>query len=96
MRLPHKHSEQWALFSGLALTASGVAHLLWPPAFESVNRLAFKDHIRAHVLINGSIETTLGLALLNPRSRRAALAATIAYLTYFNTSLLYRQRVLCS
>jgi uncharacterized membrane protein len=91
-----ERSERWALFGGSALAASGFAHLLRPRAFESVNRMAFKNHIRAHVLINGSIETTLGLALLNPRSRRAALAATIAYLTYFNTSLLYRQRVLCS
>ena len=85
-------SERWALFGGSALAASGFAHLLRPRAFESVNRMAFKNHIRAHVLINGSIETGLGLALLNTRTRRAAQVATIAYLTYFNASLLYRQR----
>jgi hypothetical protein len=56
--------------------------------------MAFKDSIRAHVLINGSIEAGLGLALLNSLTRRAALAATVAYLSYFNASLLRRQRFL--
>ena len=87
-------SERWALLVGSALTASGIAHLLCPRAFESVNRMAFKDRIRAHVLINGSIETGLGLALLSSRTRPAAGMTTIAYLTYFNGSLLRRQRVL--
>lgn len=72
----HTQSERWALFGGSALTASGIAHLLRPRAFESVNRMAFINHIRAHVLINGSIETGLGLALLNTRTRRAAQVAT--------------------
>jgi uncharacterized membrane protein len=85
-------SEKWALLAGFALSASGIAHLLCPRAFETVNRMAFKGHIRAHVLINGSIEAGLGLALLNLRTRRAAVAATVAYLTYFNASLLGRQR----
>ena len=76
--------------------ASGIAHLLRPSAFDSVNRMAFKDHTRAHVLINGSIEAALGLALLNSRTRRAGVATTVAYLTYFNASLFYRQRVLRS
>jgi hypothetical protein len=56
--------------------------------------MAFKDSIRAHVLINGSIEAGLGLALLTSLTRRAALAATVAYLSYFNASLLRRQRFL--
>jgi uncharacterized membrane protein len=89
-------SGRGALLAGSALTASGVAHLLRPSAFESVNRMAFKSRIRAHVLINGSIEAGLGLAMINSRTRRAAIAATIAYLTYFNVSLLYRQRALRS
>ena len=96
MKSKRKLSERWALFSGLALTVSGVAHLVRPPAFEPANRLAFKDNIRAHVLINGSIEAALGLALLNSRTRRAALAATLAYLTYFNASLLHTQRILAN
>ena len=96
MKSKRKLSERWALFGGLALTVSGVAHLVCPPAFEPVNRLAFKDNIRAHVLINGSIEAALGLALLNSRTRRAALAATLAYLTYFNASLLHAQRILAN
>ena len=93
MKSGRTQSEKWAVFGGLALMASGIAHLLRPSAFESVNRMAFKDSIRAHVLINGSIEAGLGLALLNSRARRAALAATVAYLTYFNASLVRRQRV---
>ncbi|MFG1929224.1 hypothetical protein ACGFK1_01010 [Mycobacterium sp. NPDC048908] len=96
MKSKPKASERWALFGGLALTVSGIAHLLCPAAFEPVNRLAFKDNIRAHVLINGSIEAALGIALLNSRTRQAALAATLAYLTYFNASLLYTQRILAN
>jgi uncharacterized membrane protein len=87
-----RRDGRWALVGGWALTTSGIAHLAYPRAFDSVNRLAFKDHIRAHVLLNGSIEAALGLALLNRRTRRAALAATVAYLTYFNANLMYRQR----
>ena len=48
MKSKRKQSERWAFFGGLALTVSGVAHLVCPPAFEPVNRLAFKDNIRAH------------------------------------------------
>jgi hypothetical protein len=58
--------------------------------------MAFKNRIRTHVLINGGIETGLGLALLSSRTRRAATAITIAYLAYFNASLVHRQRVLRS
>jgi hypothetical protein len=70
--------RRWVPIAGWAVTASGIAHLLYPQAFESVNRLAFKGHIRAHVLINGSIEAALGFALFNSRTRRAATAATVA------------------
>ena len=87
-------THRWTVLGGLALTASGITHLVWPRAFESVNRLAFKDRIRAHVLINGGIEIGLGLALLNPRTRRAAMATTVTYLTYFHVSVLHRQRAL--
>ena len=85
--------ERWSLIGGSALAASGVAHLLCPRAFEPVNRMAFANRIRAHVLVNGSIEAGLGLALLNPRTRSAAAVATAVYLTYFNASLLRRQRL---
>jgi uncharacterized membrane protein len=89
-------SDKWFQAGGSALAASGVAHLLFPRAFEPVNRMAFRSRIRAHVLINGGIETGLGLALLNKRTRRAAFATTLAYLTYFNASVLWRQRVVLS
>jgi uncharacterized membrane protein len=85
-------SERWALLAGLALSASGIAHLLCPRAFETVNQMAFKEHVRTHVLINGSVEAGLGFALLSSRIRPAAVAATAAYLTYFVASLLSRQR----
>ena len=67
-----------------------------PICVRTGESVAFKDNIRAHVLINGSIEAALGLALLNSRTRRPALAATLAYLTYFNASLLHRQRALAN
>jgi uncharacterized membrane protein len=72
-----------ALIAGLAFLASGVAHLLWPRAFDEVNRMAFNDNIRTHVLVNGSTEAALGLALLGSRTRRAAWVATAVYLAYF-------------
>jgi len=53
-----------------------------PTCVRTGNRLAFQDGIRAHVLINGSIEAALGLALLNSHTRQAALA---------NASLLHTQ-----
>lgn len=84
-------SGRCALAVGSALTVSGVAHLAYPRAFESVNRMAFADHIRRHVLINGTVEAGLGLLLLKARTRRAAVVATVGYLTYFNASLLHRQ-----
>jgi hypothetical protein len=37
-----------------------------------------QNHIRAHMLINGSIEAGLGLALLNAHIRRATVGATVA------------------
>lgn len=83
--------ERCALVVGTALTASGVAHLLRPQAFDWINQLAFEDNIRTHVLVNGSIETGLGLALLAPRTRRATYAAAAIYLTYFNIGLLRKR-----
>ena len=82
------------MLGGLVFTVSGAAHLVCPRAFEWVNRLAFKDSIRTHIVVNGTIEAALGLAVVNPRTRRAAYAATAAYLTYFTVSLLRRQRAL--
>ena len=94
MKTGRAQAEGWAVLGGLGLMASGIAHILRPSAFESVNRMAFNDNIRAHVLINGSIEAGLGLAVLNSRTRRAALAAIVVYLTYFNANLSRRQRFL--
>ena len=45
-----------------------------PTCVRTGKSVAFKDSIRAHVLINGSIEAALGIALLNSRTRQAALA----------------------
>ncbi|OBK37782.1 hypothetical protein A5658_03885 [Mycobacterium sp. 1245111.1] len=91
MRSNRPPSEWFAVLGGLTFAVSGVAHLLCPRAFEWVNRRAFKDSIHTHVIINGIIETALGLAVLNPLTRRVAYAATGAYLTYFTASLLHRQ-----
>ena len=67
-----------------------------PICVRTGKSVGLKDNIRAHVLVNGSIEAALGLALLNSRTRRPALATTLAYLTYFNASLLHRQRALAN
>jgi len=70
----------------------GPAHLLCPRAFEGINRLAFDGNIRGHIIINGIIETALGLAILQPRTRQASYAATVVYGTYFIANVLHRQR----
>lgn len=85
-------SQSCGRLLGLAFSVSGVAHLLCPRAFEPVNRLAFDDNVRRHVIVNGTIETALGLAILNPRIRRAAYAATAVYGSYFIANVLRQRR----
>ncbi len=63
-------SKSHATLLGVALGVLGPAHLLCPRAFDGINRLAFDGNIRSHVIINGIIETALGLAILKPRTRQ--------------------------
>ena len=83
--------ESYATILGVGFGVLGPAHLLCPRAFEGVNRLAFDRNIRRHIVINGIIETALGLAILTPRTRHAACAATAVYGTYFIANVLRRQ-----
>lgn len=85
-------STSHATLLGVAFGVLGPAHLLCPRAFEGVNRLAFDSNIRGHIIINGIIETALGLAFLSPRIRPAAYPATAVYGTYFIANVLHRQR----
>ena len=85
-------SQSHAKLLGLAFGVLGPAHLLCPRAFEGITRLAFNGNIRRHTILNGTIESALGLAILKPRTRQAAYAATAAYGTYFIANVLHRQR----
>jgi uncharacterized membrane protein len=48
--------SQHALY-GAAISAIGLAHIVRPELFESLNRRMFTRNIRRHVYINGAIET---------------------------------------
>ena len=54
---------------GAVLAAVGLAHFAKPEAFESITSAAFSDNIRRHTLVNGGIETALGVGMMVPRTR---------------------------
>ena len=85
-------SKSHATLLGVAFGVLGPTHLLCPRAFEGITRLAFDGNIHGHIITNGIIETALGLAILRPRTRQAAYAATAVYGTYFIANVLHRLR----
>jgi uncharacterized membrane protein len=71
------------ILAGVAATACGLAHFVWPVKFEPINRqLGFTRRTRTHVYVNGGIETTLGLTLMSDRTRTINIALSVAYPTY--------------
>jgi uncharacterized membrane protein len=73
--------------AGLALTATGLAHYAKPEAFESITKNAFPDDVRQHTLINGGIETALGVALANRSTRRLGLVGLLGYGVYLGVNV---------
>lgn len=76
----------------MALAAIGLAHFARPQAFESVTAAAFPDNVHRHTLIDGGIETAIGVGLIAPQTRKFALAGLVAYTIYLVTSVVRNRR----
>ena len=86
-------SSRHALF-GAAISAIGLAHIVRPELFESLNRRMFTRNIRRHVYINGAIETLLGIAVIAPCARRFVPVFGALYVTYLGGNTIRRRRAL--
>ena len=83
--------SQHALY-GAAISAIGLAHIVRPELFESLNRRMFTRNIRRHVYINGAIETLLGIAVIAPCARRFVPVLGALYVTYLGGNIIRRRR----
>lgn len=73
---------------GLAVATVGLTHFVRPDAYASITEAAFPDDVRRHTYIDGGIETAIGLGLLTPRTRKAALVGLAAYTGYLGINIL--------
>ena len=76
----------------MALAAIGLSHFARPQAFESITAAAFPDNIHRHTLIDGGIETAIGVGLIAPQTRKFALAGLVAYTVYLVTNVVRNRR----
>jgi uncharacterized membrane protein len=77
---------------GAAISAIGLAHIVRPELFASLNRQMFTRNIRRHVYINGAIETLIGVAMIAPRARRFVPVLGALYVTYLGGNIVRRRR----
>lgn len=77
---------------GAVLAAVGLAHFAKPEAFESVTAAAFSDNIRRHTLVNGGIETAIGVGLVVPQTRKVATAGAVGYIAYLVGNVIRARR----
>jgi len=78
--------------AGVALAAIGLSHFARPQAFESITAAAFPDNIHRHTLIDGGIETAIGIGMIAPQTRKFALAGLVAYTIYLVTNVVRNRR----
>ncbi len=76
---------------GLTTSLIGVAHFLVPQMFDPFNRLGFPNHARTFTYLNGTIETTIGVLLLRPYTRRPSTVLSACYIAYLTISTLRTQ-----
>ena len=76
----------------MALAAIGLSHFARPQAFESITAAAFPNNVHRHTLIDGGIETAIGVGLIAPQTRKFALAGLIAYTVYLVASVVRNRR----
>ncbi|MEV0668792.1 hypothetical protein [Mycobacterium sp. NPDC050441] len=67
---------------GLSVAGAGVSHFVKPQLFESITKSAFPENTHKHIYTNGGIETTIGLGLLLPKTRKLAAVGTLGYVAY--------------
>ena len=73
------------------VTVIGVAHFLVPRIFDPVNRLGFAEHARMFTYINGAIETTIGVMMANPRTRRQSIIVSACYAIHLTSNIVRNQ-----
>jgi len=78
--------------AGVALAAIGLSHFARPQAFESITAAAFPDNIHRHTLIDGGIETAIGIGMIAPQTRKFALAGLVAYTIYLVSNVVRNRR----
>ena len=76
----------------MALAAIGLSHFARPQAFESITAAAFPNNVHRHTLIDGGIETAIGVGLIAGQTRKFALAGLIAYTVYLVASVVRNRR----
>ena len=77
-----KGNSRAATLTGLALAGTGLVHFFVPQLFEGMTKAAFPTDTRAHVYIDGGIETAVGLGLAAQQTRKLAIIGLIGYLVY--------------
>lgn len=73
------------------VTVIGVAHFLVPRIFDPINRLGFAEHARMFTYINGAIETTIGVMMANPRTRRQSTIVSACYAIHLTSNIVRNQ-----
>ena len=79
-------------YAGWTPAGLGLAHFVKPTLFDPLTGQAFPRRTRRHTYIDGGVETALGLGLAARPSRRFAVAAAIAYLSYLGGNVLRNNR----
>lgn len=85
--IQEKKNSRAAVFGGLALAGTGVAHFVQPSLFEGITESAFPRDIRQHTYTNGGIETAIGLGLAVQKTRKLAVVGLLAYGAYLGVNI---------
>lgn len=64
---------------GFLFTGAGLLHFVAPWLFVPVTRLIFPDNTQNRVTTNGVIETVVGLALVQRRTRTLGILGLVGY-----------------
>lgn len=80
--MPEKKSSRGVTVAGLSLVGAGLGHFVAPQVFEPFTKPAFPRDTARYIKINGTIETTLGVALLVPQTRKLAALGGLGYVAY--------------
>jgi uncharacterized membrane protein len=82
-----KKNSRAAVFSGLALAGTGVAHFVRPELFEDITKAAFAGDTRQHTYTNGGLETAIGLGIAVQKTRKLAVVGLLVYGAYLGANI---------